>query len=55
MKIRTRTSRNRSRGSDKESSFSVDVKTYTMNLRPHEIDKLAETLQDSLTSTYASL
>ena len=40
----------RTRGSDKETSFSVDVKTYTMNLRPHEIDKLAETLQDSLTS-----
>lgn len=40
----------RTRGSDKETSFSVDVKTYTMNLRPHEIDKLSETLQDSLTS-----
>jgi hypothetical protein len=33
-----------------ESTFSIDIKTYSMNLHPHEISKLSETLQDSLTS-----
>jgi len=41
---------NRTYNANPEDSFSVDIKTYTMNLRPHEIEKLAETLQDSLTS-----
>jgi hypothetical protein len=41
---------NRTHNANREDSFSVDVKTYTMNLRPHEIEKLSETLQDSLTS-----
>jgi hypothetical protein len=40
----------RTYGSGKDSVFSVDVKTYTMTLRPHEIQKLSDTLQDSLTS-----
>jgi hypothetical protein len=40
----------RTRESGKDSVFSVDVKTYTVNLRPHEIQKLSETLHDSLTS-----
>ncbi len=40
----------RTRDSGKESAFSVDVKTYTMTLRPHEIQRLSETLHDSLTS-----
>ncbi len=40
----------KTRGSGKESVFSVDVKTYTVNLVPHEIQKLADTLHDSLTS-----
>ena len=41
---------NRTYNANAEDSFSVDIKTYTMNLRPHEIEKLAETLRDSLTS-----
>ena len=41
---------NRTYNANPEDSFSVDIKTYTMNLRPHEIEKLAETLKDSLTS-----
>jgi hypothetical protein len=41
---------NRTYNANPEDSFSVDIKTYTMNLRPHEIEKLSETLQDSLTS-----
>jgi hypothetical protein len=41
---------NRTYNANREDSFSVDIKTYTMNLRPHEIEKLSETLQDSLTS-----
>ena len=41
---------NRTYNANSEDSFSVDIKTYTMNLRPHEIEKLAETLRDSLTS-----
>ena len=40
----------RTRDSGKDSVFSVDVKTYTMTLRPHEIQRLSETLHDSLTS-----
>jgi hypothetical protein len=40
----------RTQGSGTESVFSVDIKTYTVNLRPHEIQKLSETLHDSLTS-----
>ena len=41
---------NRTYNANPEDSFSVDIKTYTMNLRPHVIEKLAETLKDSLTS-----
>lgn len=41
---------NRTYNANPKDSFSVDIKTYTMNLRPHEIEKLAETLKDSLTS-----
>jgi hypothetical protein len=41
---------NRTYNANREDSFSVDIKTYTINLRPHEIEKLSETLQDSLTS-----
>jgi hypothetical protein len=40
----------RTRDSGKDSVFSVDVKTYTITLRPHEIQRLSETLHDSLTS-----
>ena len=40
----------RTRDSGKDSIFSVYVKTYTMTLRPHEIQRLSETLHDSLTS-----
>jgi len=40
----------RTRDSGKDSVFSVDVKTYTVTLRPHEIQRLSETLHDSLTS-----
>lgn len=40
----------RTRNSGKDSIFAVDIKTYTVNLRPHEIHKLSETMQDSLTS-----
>jgi hypothetical protein len=40
----------RTQDSGKDSVFSVDVKTYTMTLRPHEIQRLSETLHDSLTS-----
>ena len=40
----------RTRDSGKDSVFSVDVKTYTMTLRPHEIQRLSETLHDSLSS-----
>ena len=36
---------------DKDIAFPIDVKTYTVNLRPIEITRLAETLQDTLTST----
>jgi len=41
---------NRTYNANREASFSVEIKTYTLNLRPHEIEKLSETLQDSLTS-----
>ena len=41
---------NGTHNSNREEYFSVDVKTYEMKLRPHEIVKLSETLQDSLTS-----
>jgi hypothetical protein len=40
----------RTQDSGKDSVFSVDVKTYTITLRPHEIQRLSETLHDSLTS-----
>ena len=40
----------RTRDSGKDSVFSVEVKTYTVTLRPHEIQRLSETLHDSLTS-----
>lgn len=36
---------------NKETSFTVEIKTYTMNLRPLEITRLSETLQDTLIST----
>ena len=41
---------NRTHTANSDTSFSVDIKTYSMNLRPHEIEKLSETLKDSLTS-----
>lgn len=37
--------------SNKETAFPIEVKTYTINLRPHEITRLSETLHDTLTST----
>jgi hypothetical protein len=41
---------NRTHTANSDTSYSVDIITYTMNLRPHEIEKLSETLQFSLTS-----
>jgi hypothetical protein len=36
---------------DHDSQFDVDIKTYTVKLRPIEITRLSETLNDSLTTT----
>lgn len=41
---------NKTRFADRNSTYVVDIKTYSFNLRPHEIQKLADTLHDSLTS-----
>ena len=35
----------------RDSVFDVEIKTYTLKLRPIEITRLSETLQDTLTTT----
>jgi len=34
-----------------ETRFPIDIKTFTVQLTPHEITRVSETLQDALTTT----
>jgi len=34
-----------------ESTFPIEIKTFTINLTPHEITRVAETLNDAMTTT----
>ena len=41
---------NKTRFAERTTAHNVDIKTYSVNLLPHEIQKLSDTLQDSLTT-----